>query len=105
MQQRSLHQFAEVAQPCWTGFAPDWPGGIRMASTASLAVISNSKMTRSWILLLLAPQVFAVGPFSDPAPPAVQTLTPMQALAPKNNPEVRFHSKPKPLSPGAVVED
>jgi len=62
-------------------------------------------MTRSWILLVLGPLVFAVGPFSDPAPPAVQTLPPMPALVPKKNPDVQFHSKPKPLPPGAVVED
>jgi len=62
-------------------------------------------MTHSWILLALGPLVFAVGRFSDPAPPAVQTLPPMKALAPKNDPDVRFHSKPKPLPPRAVVED
>src|SRR6516225_2400665 len=62
-------------------------------------------MTRSWIFLVLGPLVFAVGPFGDPAPPAVQTLPPMPALTPKKNPDVQFHSEPKPLPPGAVVED
>src|SRR2546426_10561739 len=47
----------------------------------------------------------AVEPFRDPAPPAVQVPPAMKALAPKPNPDVRFHVKPKPLAPGAVTHD
>src|SRR5262245_7773283 len=48
---------------------------------------------------------FAAEPFRDPAPPSVQDLPATKALAPKPNPDVRLHSKPKPLPAGAVTHD
>ena len=47
----------------------------------------------------------AVESFRDPAPPVVQDLQTIQSPAVKPNPDVRFHSKPKPLPPGAVTHE
>lgn len=43
--------------------------------------------------------------FSDPAAPVVRTLRRMEAPAPKTHPDVKFHTKPKALPPGAVTHD
>ncbi len=43
--------------------------------------------------------------FSDPKPPQASTLEPLPASRPQPHPGVRFHAAPKPLPPGAMVED
>ncbi len=43
--------------------------------------------------------------FRDPAPPVVQKLAPIDPPPLRPNPDVTFHSKPKPLPPGAVTHD
>src|SRR5262245_28632247 len=64
-----------------------------------------SKTHYSVLATGLASLVFAADSFRDPAPPGVQQLEATQAPAAKPNPDVRFHSKPKPLLAGAVTHD
>lgn len=56
-------------------------------------------------MILAAIVAFAVEPFQDPAPPVVQRIEPGTAPAAKTNPDVRVHSKPKPLALNAVTHD
>ncbi len=56
-------------------------------------------------LLLLPSCVLAVEPFRDPAPPVLQPLAPMTPPVARPHPDVRVHSKPKPLPAGAVTHD
>ncbi len=43
--------------------------------------------------------------FADPAPPVVQKLPVMEPPLPLPHPQVRFHTKPKPLARDAVTHD
>lgn len=43
--------------------------------------------------------------FKDPAPPVVVDLPVAQPPTPKPHPDVKLHSKPKPLPPGAVTHE
>jgi outer membrane protein assembly factor BamB len=43
--------------------------------------------------------------YRDPSPPVLQTLSPIAIPTPQPNPDVTFHSKPKPLASGAITED
>jgi outer membrane protein assembly factor BamB len=47
----------------------------------------------------------AVEPFRDPSPPTVERLAAMEPAPARTNPDVRFHSKPKPLAANAVTHD
>jgi outer membrane protein assembly factor BamB len=58
-------------------------------------------LTVVFVIAWLAP----AAEFRDPAPPAPQVLPAMKPPAPKPDPAVRFHVKPKPLSPAAVTHD
>lgn len=44
-------------------------------------------------------------PYKDPAPPKVSSASLPTPPTPRENPEVTFHQKPKPLAAGAVTED
>jgi len=63
------------------------------------------------LLILLAfcglahAEIGAVRQFTDPAPPVVQKPVEMAAPAARKNPDVSFHSAPKPLSPAAITTD
>lgn len=70
--------------------------------------MSASAMLRPLTVLFVAIASAASaqpGAFKDPAPPAVQATPPIKPAAPRANPEVRFHAKPKPLASGAVTHD
>ncbi len=43
--------------------------------------------------------------FVDPAPPKVQTVSPIPALKPQKQAELTFHTAPKPLAAGAVTNE
>ena len=43
--------------------------------------------------------------FTDPAPPKVNDLPPVDPAVAKSNPDVTFHAAPKPLPAGAVTHD
>jgi outer membrane protein assembly factor BamB len=64
-------------------------------------------MNRRAALQLIAASGFALAAdeFRDPAPPKVEKLASADAPPAKPNPAVRFHTKPKPLAPGAVTHD
>jgi outer membrane protein assembly factor BamB len=44
-------------------------------------------------------------PFVDPAPPQAQDFPPVPAAPAQFNPDVTFHTPPRPLAPGAVTSD
>jgi outer membrane protein assembly factor BamB len=64
-------------------------------------------MTRAFLTVMMFAALLALGDdlFRDPAPPQVQKLSSGQGPAAKLNPDVRVHSKPRPLAKGAVTHE
>ncbi len=61
-----------------------------------------------FLFLLLCLSILSTafcGEYTDPAPPVVNPLKPMDAPKPKPHPNVTFHAAPKPLAAGAVTSD
>lgn len=63
----------------------------------------------AWVMLVFAPTCalpdVRAAEFSDPAPPAVQTLPPAEAVKPRVNGDVTYHGAPRALAKGAVTHD
>jgi outer membrane protein assembly factor BamB len=57
------------------------------------------------MVLVSAGIAVAAESFRDPAPPAIKQIPTLEHPAPKAHPDVRVHSKPKPLRADAVTED
>jgi outer membrane protein assembly factor BamB len=56
-------------------------------------------------VLFFAIFALAADSFRDPAPPVIKKMGSTPAAVPKPHPDVRLHSKPKPLAPGAATHD
>jgi outer membrane protein assembly factor BamB len=56
------------------------------------------------VRLTLTAALVAVS-FHDPAPPILNSLPSVAIPKPERNPDVKFHTKPKPLAAGAVTHD
>src|SRR5687768_2974316 len=67
--------------------------------------ISQLVRSTAVVLTFVGPTSASAAEFTDPAPPAVQTLAPIDAPKPAKNPEVTFHAPPKPLAKDAVTHE